>query len=161
MLNWQITTLEVKGDDTRFVCYTLSRCTLTKCRGLKRIDKRAKSSLSADHNIYIVQVCHKYWTPNHACIGLLGWRSCFGLRDFVLLVMVLGNSSSNSYYTACDNITLGYSHPAPSGQTVRLPVWPWQVCVRPVRKGGGRATWIFIMTSPVYWLLCGGHTQVR
>ena len=29
-------------------------------------------------------------------------------------------------------------HPAQSGQTVRLPVWPWQqVCVRLVRNGGG------------------------
>ena len=53
-------------------------------------------------------------------------------------------------------------HLAVSGLTVRLPVWPWQqVCVKPVRKWGVRATWIFIMTSPVYWLQCGGHTQVR
>ena len=28
-------------------------------------------------------------------------------------------------------------------------------------REGVRATWIFIMTSPVYWLYCGGHTQVR
>ena len=39
------------------------------------------------------------------------------------------------------NLILEYQqlgHPAPSVQTVRLPVWPWQqVCVRPVRKGGG------------------------
>ena len=26
---------------------------------------------------------------------------------------------------------------------------------------GVRASWIFIMTSPVYWLWYGGHTQVR
>ena len=56
---------------------------------------------------------------------------------------------------------LGY--PAQSGQTVRLPVWPWQqVCVWcRYEKEGVRATWIFIMTSPVYWLWYGGHTQVR
>ena len=53
-------------------------------------------------------------------------------------------------------------HLAVSGLTVRLPVWPWQqVCVKRVRKWGVRATWIFIMTSPVYWLQRGGHTQVR
>ena len=58
--------------------------------------------------------------------------------------------------------TLHLLHLAVSGLTVRLPVWPWQqVCVKPVRKWGVRATWIFIMTSPVYWLQCGGHTQVR
>ena len=57
---------------------------------------------------------------------------------------------------------LGVIHLAVSGLTVRLPVWPWQqVCVKPVRKWGVRATWIFIVTSPVYWLQCGGHTQVR
>ena len=28
-------------------------------------------------------------------------------------------------------------------------------------KEGVRASWIFIMTSPVYWLWYGGHTQVR
>ena len=28
-------------------------------------------------------------------------------------------------------------------------------------KEGVRATWIFIMTSPVYWLWCRDHTQVR
>ena len=54
------------------------------------------------------------------------------------------------------------AHLAVSGLTVRLPVWPWQqVCVKPVQKWGVRASWIFIMTSPVYWLQCGGHTQVR
>ena len=54
------------------------------------------------------------------------------------------------------------THLAVSGLTVRLPVWPWQqVCVKRVRKWGVRATWIFIMTSPVYWLQRGGHTQVR
>ena len=53
------------------------------------------------------------------------------------------------------------THLAVSGLTVRLPVWPWQqVCVKRVRKWGVRATWIFIMTSPVYWLQRGGHTQV-
>ena len=53
-------------------------------------------------------------------------------------------------------------HLAVSGLTVRLPVWPWQqVCVKRVRKWGVRATWIFIMTSLVYWLQRGGHTQVR
>ena len=32
------------------------------------------------------------------------------------------------------------AHPAQSGQTVRLPVWPWQqVCLRPVRNGGGES----------------------
>ena len=41
-------------------------------------------------------------------------------------------------------------------------VWPWQrVCPTAVRTGGVRTAWIFIMTSPVYWLQCGGHTQVR
>ena len=55
----------------------------------------------------------------------------------------------------------GFEHLAVSGLTVRLPVWPWQqVCVKRVRKWGVRATWIFIMTSPVYWLQRGGHTQV-
>ena len=35
-------------------------------------------------------------------------------------------------------------------------------CVwRRYEKEGVRATWIFIMTSPVYRLRCGGHTQVR
>ena len=54
------------------------------------------------------------------------------------------------------------NHLAVSGLTVRLPVWTWQqVCVKPVRKWGVRATWIFITTAPVYWLQCGGHTQVR
>ena len=54
------------------------------------------------------------------------------------------------------------SHLAVSGLTVRLPVWPWQqVCVKRVRKWGVRATWIFIMTSSVYWLQRGGQTQVR
>ena len=54
------------------------------------------------------------------------------------------------------------THPAQSGQTVRLPVWPWQqVCVRLVEKEGVRASWIFIMTSPVYWLWYGSHSQVR
>ena len=54
------------------------------------------------------------------------------------------------------------THLAVSGLTVRLPVWPWQqVCVKRVRKWGVRATWIFIMTSPVYWRQRGGHTQVR
>ena len=53
-------------------------------------------------------------------------------------------------------------HLAVSGLTVRLPVWPWQqVCVKRVRKWGVRATWIFIMTSPVYWRQRGGHTHVR
>ena len=52
-------------------------------------------------------------------------------------------------------------HLAVSGLAVRLQVWPWQqVCLKPVQKWGVRATWIFIMTSPVYWLQCGGHTQV-
>ena len=55
-----------------------------------------------------------------------------------------------------------FAHLAVSGLTVRLPVWPWQqVCVKRVRKWGVRATWIFIMTSLVYWLQRGGHTQVR
>ena len=57
--------------------------------------------------------------------------------------------------------------------------WPHYVpsCAEPERKPnfegmpnmawhryenkGVRATWIFIMTSPVYWLQCGGYTQVR
>ena len=57
---------------------------------------------------------------------------------------------------------MGFSYLAVSGLTVRLPVWPWQqVCVKRVRKWGVRATWIFIMTSPVYWLQRGGHTQVK
>ena len=64
----------------------------------------------------------------------------------------------------CGDVNLKHKEPhlAVSGLTVRLPVWPWQqVCVKRVRKWGVRATWIFIMTSPVYWLLREGHTQVR
>ena len=35
-------------------------------------------------------------------------------------------------------IKVNLEHPAQSGQTVRLTVWPWQqVCVMPVRNGGG------------------------
>ena len=65
-------------------------------------------------------------------------------------------------------------HPAQSGQTVRLPVWPWQqvcvwglyeswqqVCVRPVWNGGDAGIMKIFMTSQVYWLWYGGHTQVR
>ena len=47
-------------------------------------------------------------------------------------------------------------HLAVSGLTVRPLVWPWQqVCVGSVRNGGVWKTWLFIMTSPVYWLQCG------
>ena len=70
------------------------------------------------------------------------------------------------FFTWCGlnffNAALVNRHLAVSGLTVRLPVWPWQqVCVKPVGKWGVRATGIFIMTSPVYWLQRGGHTQVR
>ena len=48
------------------------------------------------------------------------------------------------------------AHLAASGLTLRPLVWPWQqVCVKAVREGGVRATWIFIMTSPDYCLECG------
>ena len=67
-----------------------------------------------------------------------------------------------SLVAPCQVVINGYIHLAVSGLTVRLPVWPWQqVCVKRVRKWGVRATWIFIMTSLVYWLQRGGHTQVR
>ena len=46
-------------------------------------------------------------------------------------------------------------HLAASALTVRPLVWPWQqVCVGSVQKGGVRATWILIMTSPVNCLQC-------
>ena len=48
---------------------------------------------------------------------------------------------------------------------VRLPVYQSDLDNRCVwglyEMEGVRALWIFIMTSPVYWLWYGGHTQVR
>ena len=64
---------------------------------------------------------------------------------------------------------IGWSHHVTGWATLSHPARPSDYqsdldnrCVLGLyEKEGVRATWIFIMTSPVYWLLCGGHTQVR
>ena len=67
---------------------------------------------------------------------------CFNLRIpnihvhcfFSLVYHTFSTFSNLNFFV----VKTGILHPAQSGQTVRLPVWPWQqVCVRPVRNGGG------------------------
>ena len=75
--------------------------------------------------------------------------------EFVVCLGELALSGAAWAFWHCQS--LSNSHLALSGLTIRPLVWPWQqVCLTDVRT-----TWIFIMTSPVYWLQCGGHTQVR
>ena len=94
-----------------------------------------------------------------------GWELTFELTSKCIYILKYSSkfttNLTNNFKSTRSNFT-EFTHLAVSGLTVRLPVWPWQqVCVKRVRKWGVRATWIFIMTSPVYWRQRGGHTQVR
>ena len=123
------------------------RGVISLCQRQTRADPRSQASdtLQAAVNCYCIRPASQTVGQHITSSGTMSMAPC----------RLHLSSTQKHWQTVC-------RHLAVSGLTVRLPVWPWQqVCVKRVRKWGVRATWIFIMTSPVYWLQRGGHTQVR
>ena len=97
--------------------------------------------------------------PLEKCVFFL-WPGCYCLllldTDSWILLSPLATSLQviESERTHRERLHHRFPHPAQSDLDNRC-VWGLY------EMEGVRASWIFIMTSPVYWLWYGGHTQVR